>query len=127
MRLRYHHATISFCPNLRNPEGADPIPLGVLFLGEADGFSVAMLKMKRELEVPGDMPEVVTEIVRDMPRLLEAQIMEALKAGGCNIDTIMSTFEDSLRNSFYVSHVKMNQVLDVEVPTVQPAVEWMYR
>lgn len=128
MKLRYHIATISFCTDLLNPEAAPSIPVGVLLLGEAKGLAVALLAVSRNLPLPDSCPPVVREIAEQFPQLVQAQLEEILRSDArTSIDEIMKVFEDSLRNSFFVSDLQLNQV--VEIPVLKSEVlqdNWLY-
>lgn len=117
MRLRYHRATISFCGDLLRPEESPSIPVGVLLLAEAKGVAVAMLAVNKNVELPQTLPEVVRQIVADFPRLVQAQLEQILHSdAGASIDSIMEVFEDSLRNSFHVSELVMNEEASFSEP-----------
>jgi hypothetical protein len=119
MKLRYHIATISFCPDLLNPEAAASVPVGVLLVGESSDQAVALLAVNREPALPAGLPDVVREIVGQFPLILQAQLESILHSdAGRSIDSIMREFEDSLRNSFYLSDLHMNQVVEAKTPKV---------
>lgn len=127
MKLRYHIATLSFCPDLLDPEAAS-IPVGILLLAEAAGQGVALLAVDKNLPLSEALPPVVREIVGQFPQLVQAQLESILQSdAGANIDTIMEVFEDSLRNSFYVSDLQLNQIIDI--PDFRSGVareKWLY-
>lgn len=129
MKLRYHQATISFCPDLLNPDGVAPIPVGVLLLAEAEDIAAALLTVDSHPALPESLPLVVREIAKDFPRLVSAQLEQILHSdASASIDTMMQMFEDSLRNSFYVSDLKLNQKIEVQSPKTRQAAgdHWLY-
>lgn len=126
MKLRYHIATISFCPDLLDPEGVPSVPMGVLLLGESTGRSVALLVVNREPTLPESLHGVIREIIQQFPAILQSQLESILHSdAGRSIDTIMQVFEDSLRNSFFVSDLRMNQFVEVARPVVPVSEENM--
>jgi hypothetical protein len=129
MKLRYHQATISFCPDLLNPDQAGAVFVGVLLLGETANMAVALLTVTKELALPDTLPTVVKELAADFPRLVQAQLEQILKSdANTSIDTIMEVFEDSLRNSFYVSDLLMNQEVEIDPPPPRRGIDvnWLY-
>lgn len=122
-QLRYHIATISFNPDLVDPE-AKGCPVGLLFVGETGTDAVALLALGHRPRFADRLPTVMRSILDDFPALMVAQLDEMLKdQGSTSIDGIMEAFEDSLRNSFFVSDLKMNQYVDVPLETPDPAPE----
>jgi hypothetical protein len=113
MKVRYHIATISFCTNLTTAE-SDSIPVGILMVGTSDQHAMALLAVREDHGLLDSLPPLIRSIVKDFPQMLQAQLEEILaSADNGSIDNVMRVFEESLRNSFFVSDLRWNQEFDV--------------
>jgi hypothetical protein len=113
MKLRYHIATISFCPNLTKPD-SKAIPVGILMVGECAEQAMAFLAVREDRALLESLPPLIRSVVQDFPKLLQGQLEEILtNNGSSSIDSIMNIFEESLRNSFFVSDLKLSQQLHI--------------
>lgn len=109
MKIRQHIATISFCTSL-TAASSEAIPVAVLILNERTDHGMALLLVREDAAFFDKLPKLIRSIVKDFPRMLQAQLEEILENdGGDSIDSVMQSFEDSLRNSFFVSDLKWSE------------------
>lgn len=113
MKLRYHIATISFCSNLTKAD-SEAIPVGILFVGESADQAMALLLVRDDQAFLDRLPRLIRSIVKDFPQMLQAQLEEILQSeDDGSIDNVMRVFEESLRNSFFVSDLQWDQEITV--------------
>ena len=113
MKIRQHIATISFCTNLTGAN-SEAIPVGVLILGERTDHAMALLLVREDAAFFDTLPRLIRSIVKDFPQMLQAQLEEILENdNGGSIDSVMKCFEDSRRNSFFVSDLKWGEEIVV--------------
>lgn len=127
MKVRHHIATISFCRNL-TVANSEVVPVGVLMVGELpSGHAMDLLVVREDPALLASLPPLIRAIVADFPHLIQAQLTEILERDGdTSIDTVMTEFEESLRNSFFVSELLWNQELEVpeSAPVASPSEPW---
>ena len=112
LTMRYHIAEISFSEDLTQPD-SKVLPVGLLLLGEIQGLSFALLAMRKSVQV-AHLPRIVQKLIADFPALMARQITELIK-NKQDIDVMIECFEDSLRNSFFVSDLKTHLELDLGI------------
>ncbi len=124
MKARFHIAVISFCADLVSPE-AEAVPAGLLVVGELEDRGFAMLQTDQSPELP-ELPAYMAALVSDFQQLLRAQLEDLLSQDALrqDLDALMDAFEESLRNSFYISHLERG--VEIELPDPAPARVWQH-
>lgn len=114
MRVIHQSATISFCPDLTDPE-ATSIPVATLLVGAADGLRFAAVSAFVPASAAGLDP-ISAHVLLDVPTLLKEHVDAVLESlpEEAPIEEILVKLHRRLRNSLHVA--KISEPVQAELP-----------
>src|SRR5690606_19131468 len=84
--------------------------------------AMALLLVREDQAFLDRQPPLIRSIVKDFPQMLQGQLEEILQDDEHgSIDNVMRVFEESLRNSFFVSDLKWDE--EITVPAARPSAD----
>ena len=121
MKVTYHKAIISFCPDLTSPDALS-LPLACLLVGEdGDGKRFAASAVL----VPGSslaLDPLSRDLLSDVPHLLKRHVGAVLNhlPRDAALEQILLSLHDALRNSLHVAGIASPSEIDVAADELQP-------
>lgn len=115
MKLAYQMATISYCPDLTDPNALS-VPISVLALAREDGrwSAVAVGLDAKQL----GLDPLSSSLLADVPHLIRRHVESAMKGLAPDVAPagVLRAFHESLKTSIHVSHIGEAQTLELSDP-----------
>lgn len=122
MKLRHQIATLSYCPDLTDPD-ATSYPVAVFLIGEMSSPGVPNVRLCALISSIGvDVPDpLVRHLLHNAHPSLTSHIDDLLAQAPPqeSIEQLMQRFHDSFRNSLHVSQI--TPLVEVSIPDRQHA------
>lgn len=115
MKLDYRLATISYCPDLTDPNAVS-IPIAVLAVGKDDGhWSAAAVGLDAKRL---GLDPLSSAMLADVPHMIRRHVDAAMKRLDTQATTaaVLRAFHESLKTSIHVSEISDPRVVEVAEP-----------
>lgn len=115
MKLDYRLATISYCPDLTDPNAVS-IPIAVLAVGKDDGsWSAAAVGLDAKRL---GLDPLSSAMLADVPHMIRRHLDAAMKQLDTNATTaaVLRAFHESLKTSIHVSEISDPREVEVLDP-----------
>jgi hypothetical protein len=128
MKLRYRCAVVSYCPDMRSAT-ARSLPVAILLVGRASGGTGVAVAAARHLR---GLDPLSAAFMKNLVEMIKGHVNDAIsrgEPGGLDMDTVLHSFEESLRNSLHVSEISEEESRTVELsqPSSSPELEQIVR
>lgn len=114
MKLNYRVVTLSFCPDMVDPNAVS-IPIAVLVVGRSDTGAWTALAMGVDVKKLGIDP-LLAAMLSDVPNLVRSHFdsaMKRVKSADVTPEAVLREFHEVLRTNIHVSSLSDEQHLDV--------------